>query len=73
MSTLSKITNDKKMTSLKNPMTMPFKTDKNISSSMKLQIITNPIKSDRVSKNFLNNLSISSVVKAGLVFLGTSW
>jgi hypothetical protein len=45
---------------------------KNIFSNIQSPVITDPIDSKRISKvSFSNSLNVSSVVKAGLVFLGT--
>ena len=44
---------------------------KDIFSNIQSPVITNPIDPTRTSKELTNGLSISSAVKAGLVFLGT--
>jgi hypothetical protein len=75
MSTLPKVTSkEAEMTSLESHKKIPSKKlpVKNIFSNMQTPVITDPIDPKRISKVFLtNSLSVSSVVKAGLVFFAT--
>ena len=73
MSVIPKVTSkEAKMTSLEN-QTMPYKKlpAKNIISNIQLPVIIDPIDPKRISKKLTNSLTMSSAVKAGLVFLGT--
>jgi hypothetical protein len=75
MSTVPKVISKKtEMTSLESHKKIPSKKlpTKNIFSNIQSPIIIDPIKPARISKVFFSNdLNVSSVAKAGLVFLGT--
>ena len=64
---------DIKAVSLKDSVKIPVKKSpaKNIFFNMKLPVRTNPIDSKRVSKESTNSVTKGSLIKAGLIFLGT--
>jgi hypothetical protein len=73
MSVIPKVRNEEvKMTSLESHTTIPYEklAAKNI-SDIQLPVITDPIDLKSISKVPANSLTMSSVVKVGLVFLGT--
>ena len=61
------------MTSLGSHKKIPSKKlpAKNIFSNIQPPVITDPIDPKRISKKFANRLTMSSAVKAGLVFFAT--
>jgi hypothetical protein len=74
MSAIPKVkSKEREMTFLKSRTTMPVKklAAKKFFSIMQQSVITNPIDPKRISKS-TNSLTKSSLVKAGLVFLGTT-
>jgi hypothetical protein len=73
MATLGEVkSKETKRTLLGSHKTMPFKKlpVKNIISNIQTSVITDPIDPKRISKTPRNSLSVSSVIKAGLVFAG---
>jgi hypothetical protein len=72
MSTIPEIKSEKtEMTSLRNQVTLNEKLGvKNIIFKMQ-DVVTDPIDPNHISKMSTNGLSVSSVVKAGVVFVGT--
>jgi hypothetical protein len=74
MSIIPKIQSKKmKITSIEDQTTMSYKKlpAKNIISNIQTSVIIDPIDPKRISKTSRNSLSISSTVKAALVFAGT--
>jgi hypothetical protein len=75
MAILGEVTSkERKMALLESHKKMPVKKSpvKNIFSNMQTSVITDPIDPKRISKDFFaNRLTMSSAVKAGLVFFAT--
>ena len=74
MSAIPKVkSKEREMTFLESHTTMSLKklSVKDIFPNIQLSVITDPIDPKRISKMSTNGLSVSSGVKAGLVFLGT--
>ena len=69
MSAIVKETSEKiKITSFEDHNTI---SSKKIISNVRSPVVIDPIESKRISKSLTNSLTMNSVIKAGIVFLGT--
>jgi hypothetical protein len=72
MSTMQEVSNkDAKIFPFENQTSVKKLTTENIFPKMQISSISNPIDPNCISKELTNSLTKSSLVKAGLVFLGT--